>query len=42
MNSGGLSMDLRENWVALRHKECRGLVSPKALTAVVNFVFTFH
>lgn len=28
------------NWVALGHKECHGFVSPTALVAVVNFVFT--
>lgn len=40
--SGGLSMDLRENRVALGHKECHGFVNPTALTAVVNLVLPSH
>lgn len=37
--SGGLSTDLRENWVALGHKECYGFVNATALIAVVNLVY---
>ena len=40
--SGGLSMGLKKNWVALGHKECHGCVSPTALTAVVDLVLTSH
>lgn len=35
--SGGLSMDLRENWVARGHEQCHGFVNPTGPTAVVNF-----